>query len=495
MRRRRFIAGLAVAAIAVLVAAIAAGSGGSEERGGGAGADAAADVATATGSTLARTFRDSDGDGVLERAPGERLRARTELAPRARVGKTIATLAQISDAHVRDEESPARAFLLDRAGDPFTSTFRPQEALSPQVLAAAVESVNAARPQAVLVTGDLVDEPQQNELDQALAVVEGGAVDPDSGAPGYDGPQARSSADPFIYRPDVDAPRHPGLLDRAQRRFRSPGLRAPWFPVLGNHDLLVGGVAPPSPVLERLAVGDRAPAELDPDVERPRTEEDLERLLAQGFPGRTVPIPADPARRYLGASAVLERLRRASGSGGSGERLDYGFDVGRRLRVIVLDAERRDGGAEGRIGPEQLAWLRTELERAGRRRVIVASHQPLTRTEGGQAVLAALDRSPQVIAALWGHTHRSSIEPRRSAGGGYWLIATPSLTDYPQQARMLRFRETAGGGVAIETWMLDTAPGPLADVSRELAFLDAQGGRPQGNVGSARDRNVRLFVR
>jgi hypothetical protein len=42
--------------------------------------------------------------------------------------------------------------------------------------------------------------------------------------------------------------------------------------------------------------------------------------------------------------------------------------------------------------------------------------------------------------------------------------------------------------------MLDTAPDPLADTARELAYLDAQGGRPQGEVGTADDRNVRLFV-
>ena len=60
---------------------------------------------------------------------------------------------------------------------------------------------------------------------------------------------------------------------------------------------------------------------------------------------------------------------------------------------------------------------------------------------------------------------------------------------------MLRVRETAGGGTVIETWMLDTAPDPLADIARELAYLDAQGGRPQHEAGTRLDRNVRLFVR
>ena len=60
---------------------------------------------------------------------------------------------------------------------------------------------------------------------------------------------------------------------------------------------------------------------------------------------------------------------------------------------------------------------------------------------------------------------------------------------------MLRVRETAGGGAVLETWMLDTAPDPLADTARELAFLDAQGGRPEHDAGTRLDRNVRLYLR
>jgi hypothetical protein len=126
--------------------------------------------------------------------------------------------------------------------------------------------------------------------------------------------------------------------------------------------------------------------------------------------------------------------------------------------------------------------------------VIVVSHQPLTGVEGGQAALALLDADRHVVAALAGDSHRNRIVPRSTRSGGYWLVQTAALADYPQQARVLRVRAASGGGTVLETWMLDTAPDPLADTARELAYLDAQGGRPQGDAGTREDRNVRLYL-
>jgi hypothetical protein len=94
-----------------------------------------------------------------------------------------------------------------------------------------------------------------------------------------------------------------------------------------------------------------------------------------------------------------------------------------------------------------------------------------------------------VAAVVAGNRHRNTIEPR----DGYWLIGTSSLADFPQQARMFRLREAEGGAV-LETWMVDHDGRGLAGTARELAYLDAQGGRPQGFAGRATDRNARLFV-
>jgi hypothetical protein len=146
--------------------------------------------------------------------------------------------------------------------------------------------------------------------------------------------------------------------------------------------------------------------------------------------------------------------------------------------------------------PGQAAWLQRQLAVARDRWTIVVSHQPLGSSVGGEEILALLDSAPHVIATLSGHTHRNQIAPRITGHSGYWQISTASLIDYPQQARALRIVATAGGGVAIETWMLDHVwPGPIGTISRELSFLDAQGGRPRGFAGTRADRNATLYVR
>ena len=452
-------------------------------------------------STLEATLADPDGDGTLARGAGEPLADRTELGGAGRPGAVLATLAQITDAHVRDEESPARVPFLDRLGGAFSSTFRPHEALSTQVLAAAVRSVDRLEPDAVVLTGDILDSAQQVELDQALAVLDGGRVDPDTGGPGYDGLQSADDPDPLFYRPDLDAPRHPGLLDAAARPFTAPGLSAPWYPALGKHDLLAQGETPPTARMDAFATGTRMIAGLDPAL-IPEGEVDsaraVDELLAAGAPGRSLEVPADPGRRHLRPGELIARLadrgaapaplRAAAGSA----TLDYGFDAG-AVRALVLDTVDRRGGSRGVLNAAQLRWLRSELGSAGGRPLLVFSHNPLDNTRGGDAALAALDATPGVLAVVAGNSHRNRVRPRSTAGGGFWQVSTSSLADHPQQARALRIRRTPAG-YALETWMLDHDGRRLAGAARELAFLDAQGGRPQGFAGTRADRNARLFT-
>lgn len=428
-------------------------------------------------STVERTLSDPDGDGALDNATGEPLIERG----RARdPGRALLTFAQISDPQVRDEESPSRVPFLDRYGEPFQPAFRPQEALSAQVTAAAVRAVNRAEPQVVFVTGDVTDNAQRNELDWATRLLDGGRVTPDSGAPGYRGVQAGSNPDPFYYRPDVDPPRRPGLLARAQRVVVSPGLDAPWYGLPGNHDTLLQGELAPNDRTDAIARGGRLVTSLDPRARLPETattSEAVDALLGAAENGRAITVPSDPDRVSVDGRTLTARLANGRPTR-TPDRADYVVDLPGGMRAVVLDLTSRESGQEPVTDTAQLAWLEGRL-RTARRTVLVTHQRP------PDAVLEVLDRHRNVVLAVHGDSHRNRITARR----GYWVVGTSSLADHPMQSRIVRVRENA-----IETWMVDQDGRGLATTARELAFLDAQGGRPLGYAGARRDRNARLYT-
>jgi 3',5'-cyclic AMP phosphodiesterase CpdA len=500
LTRREALTGAGAVGLGALLSGCGAGSGSGR-------------AAAASGSTLQSTWGDRVGDGQLRVLGGEGLQARTDLGPAAGRMELLGTFAHLTDAHVLDASSPARVPFLNRLGPPFQSTFRPHETLTAQVLGGTVRAVRALGPDLVIQGGDLIDNVQYNELVHALAVLAGRRVSPGSGSHGYYGVQLSWDTDPFYYRPAVDAPVHPRMLHDAVAPFQGPAIGAPVAPVFGDHDALVAGTVAPTALTRSLAVGDRALWNLPTNLTLPKglsaenaSSPDgppdpgaVSGLLEQALRGPTVRVPADGDRRQLPVDESLAALRAVAAPTTltrTPERLDYVIDHGGNVRLIVLDVARRGGGSGGEVVNGQAQWVAQALASAGQRWVLVVSHQPLATSTGSGPLLAVLARAPRVVAVLNGHIHRNQITAVPTPAGGYWQIMTSSLVDYPQQSRALALHSTAGGGVALTTWMLDHAGnGNLGDLSRQLSYIDAQGGRPEGFAGSALDRNVVLYRR
>ena len=337
--------------------------------------------------------------------------------------------------HVRDEESPARVPFLDRLGGAFRSTFRPQEALSPQVLAAAVRAVNRARPDAVLVTGDLVDSAAEAELDQALALLDGGRVEP-----GHRRPRLRRRAAGERPRPALlpPRPRRPApsraSMAAAQRPFTAPGLAAPWLPAVGNHDVLVQGEVPPTARIDARrdgrAHGRRARSRPCCRSAAPTARRRSTRCSRPGAPGRALRVPADPARRAPAprrAARAADRPARRAGRrcARAAGRADARLRRRPRARTRACSCSTPRTARAARAGGSarrSCAWLRSELRRAAGRAIVVAAHNPLDEhggRRGGARGARRRRRASSPSSTATGIATRSARGAPRAAATGW----------------------------------------------------------------------------
>ena len=504
--------------------------------------------------TLGRSAPGDRGFRRLAPGPGEPHLERDAPAEAFEGDEVLATLLHLSDLHVCDAQSPARAELLDRWVDPDSpiadmvgeiGTYRAHELLTAQVVEAMVRALNGVRRgpvagapvDAALVTGDNTDNCQANELEWYLTLLEGGEVRPDSGDPTrWEGVAADDDEDdrywhPERERPDVPRDRYgfpvvPGLLDAARAPFRASGLGHPWLAVHGNHDQLLQGTVPTTSWWGQSSTGSRHVVGLWPDA-TPQEVLDLVTGLAACRPeslkrlarGRAVTRTPDGARRVFSREEFVRAhdrpgARPARHGFGTDGRPYYRHDLG-GVRLLVLDSVNHHGGWQGSLDRAQLDWLVGELDRADADRayVVLASHHPLHTwvNDDGDAtrVLApemtgVLARHPSVVLWLNGHTHRTEIQ----AHEGWWEVTCPSLVDWPQQGRVVEVMR-GGGLLRIACTMVDHEgeapwsgstrdPVALAGLSRELAANDWQGGRPERvkhpPAGRRDDRNVILAL-
>jgi len=475
--------------------------------------------------------------------------------------RPIAAIAHITDLHATDVEAPARFEYINREyADPRVREFLPmqraQEALNAHAIDAMIRTVNevgsapwtAIPLELVVMTGDAVDNTQQNELSVAMALLDGGVVQPKSGAPEYEGVQAPSWPDDFFWKPDGAAegqdfytaalghPQIPGLLERALQPFEAAGIALPWLGCHGNHEELCQGVGIVTPGLAAAMVRTHKPLRLPDGIDIDAALETFIRQPEVFMTGPHVDVTADPARRPFDiqdfVDAHLESEAMPRGHGFTEQNLDdgtaYYVHDSPSVRFITLDTACPAGGAEGCITATQLHWLERRLEevhskfrsRDGTsvttphqdRLVVILSHHGFDSLTNPRAhpetrgsrhadrsdLLETLLRFDNVVLWLNGHIHANRVRPRADPsgkGGGFWEVTTGSIVDWPCQGRLVELADPGDGMLAIACTMVDHVGSELATLHRELAGNAPAAGFDSGKAGTPQDRNVILLAR
>lgn len=461
-----------------------------------------------------------------------------------------------------DVQSPGRLeFLHDHVGQPgfeqLIPMFRPQELLGVHAAQATVAVLEGLGPsplsgsalQAVVTTGDNIDNAQLDELDRYLALMSGGRVDQRTGGPVYQGPQDGSAHG--LWSPESTGDRYqeafgyptvPGLIGSAMVPFDAAGLSVPWLAAYGNHDGLFQGRAVFDDRVAAVMTGGRKPVAL-----RPGGPPDILRRAIELLQGETREVTPDPRRRPVTraefVAAHFKDAGRPTGHGFSQENLAdgtayYADDSLPGVRVVTLDTTNPGGAHDGSVGARQLAWLERvlsevssrHLDAEGRwvggagpdRLVVLASHHgsgTLTnpRVDDGpdgtpddvprylaDDVLAVLHRFPNVVLWLNGHVHRHTVRPHAGPAGGFWEVTTAAVMDWPCQTRLVELLDNADGTLSLVCTVLDhgaplRASGleavlDLAAWHRELAANDPTSVAGPHGRGSASDRNVELVL-
>ncbi|MDI5962535.1 TIGR03767 family metallophosphoesterase [Streptantibioticus silvisoli] len=481
----------------------------------------------------------------------------------------LASFVQFTDLHLADTESPVRfeylARYIDSAYRPHDLlTVRGASSLVERVNSLAGGPYTGLPFSLVIATGDNTDNHENAELDWYLTVMSGGTITPTTGSTtAYEG--VANSGSTTYWNPEsplddtykqAGFPQIPGFLSAAVKPFTAPGLTTPWYVTAGNHDDSIMGTLPDLTLLNSVYTGglklegldDADAAQLAAALEDGDPAEALTLLvkLIDGGPVRHVtPDPArEPFTNAGFAQAHLETAYTGPGPYGHGftsaaasnGELYYTFPIAPGVLGVSLDTTNRAGDADGSIGTAQLTWLESTLQaHSGHwydtdgnpvrgshadQLVVVFSHHtstsmgntlpdPYNLLEGrhtGTELLTLLQRYPNTLAWVNGHTHENRITAHGHAvpERALWEINTASHIDYPQHARIIEIADNADGTLSLFTTLIESAapytadPGDLSDAGlaswyRELAYNDPYAD-PAGKLGGPGDHNTELLI-
>ena len=481
----------------------------------------------------------------------------------------LSAFVQFTDVHIVDAQSPTRfEYLHPQIGSSAFRPQETLNPLGASALVRRVNGLSGGpftgRPfDFLMTTGDNTDNHETVELDWYLTLLNGGTITPNTGDPSrFEGVQ--NSGSTLFWNPEstiadeyqkAGFPHLPGFLGNAIKSFTSLGLKLPWYATFGNHDDSVVGTLPDGiPLLEDMYTGNRkiegfdagTLSKLGNGFGDPAFLADLLAILA-GNAGLVRTVTPDVRRKPFSTAGFVQAHLNPANTGpgpvghgfraGNADGVDvyYTFPMAPGITGISLDTTTLGGFADGSIGVGQFEWLTNVLEANSSRyydifgfrhthhvtdqlfvlfshhtsgtmgNLLPDSRHPLEPRLPGSMFVSLLQRFPNVVAWVNGHTHANQIiaHPHSDPTRSFWEINTASHTDYPQHARLIEVADNHDGTLSVFTTLVeadapyqadygDTSVAGMAALYRELAFNDIHA--RAALMGTPADHNTELLL-
>jgi metallophosphoesterase (TIGR03768 family) len=427
---------------------------------------------------------------------------RKDLAPAYTPVPNLARLLyfySMSDIHIADKESPAQPIYVGLNagyGSGMSSAYSPILLSTPQVLDAAVQTINALHQETPfdfgLSLGDAANNSQYNELRWFIDVIDGKVITPSSGA---------NLGDTTI---------------DYQKPFYAAGLNSaiPWYQVVGNHDQFWMGSCLENPKTRSahiagtiINMGDN-PASPDSvndtgyymgvvngltpdgDIYGAGEVADFKKPPAVAADANRHTLASDNSSTQAWMQEFFHTSSKPIGHGFQQSNLTndfacYSFVPKSNIPVkfIVLDdtvkGPDQPNYAAGALDDTRYQWLVDELNagQAANQLMVIAAHVPILPqssltdttpypiwpgpTYTDDYVLNMLHQYPNLILWMAGHRHVNVVTPQPDPNGdptlGFWEVETCSLRDFPQQFRTFDIRRNQDNTLSIIISNVDPA--------------------------------------